>query len=591
MKKGIWFAAATLIAAALVLTSCGQSTPGTTATTTTKPPGVLTNPKYGGTLTHALPSGWSSFDLMQGMDIGEVWVQLTHNEPVGGDWTKGPLGSGETNWNWGALGIPSLLNGEIAESWDVPDKTTIIWHLRKGVHFAKNPKAEKNSLVNGREMVADDWVWSMQQAYDNPMNWQARQYPPGDARRPTSFKALDKYTVEAKVPADSQALMLWEMGGNNHIKCPELWTTKGDNTKWQNNIGTGPFILNDYVDGSQATFVKNPDYWGTDPLHPKNKVPYVDKVQMLIIPDTATRLTAFRTARLDFMGVHPPSLMISSEDNKQLLAQYPKVRSKKRIMTQPVLTGRQDKAPFNDIKVRRALNLAVNQPEILKDYFKGDGELLAYPYPPEPDWSPYFTPMSQMPADVQELFTYNPEKAKQLLAEAGYPNGFKAEVVVSSTQPSPDEVSLLAGYLSKVGVTLQISVQEPVAYGRINNANDFKDMIYGAGGGIWAPYEQLNTKSPSSKTVVVDPYFVEVGKIIGRDWISNQPSYFKALKESGVKELQLANSIWLPVPYKYNVWWPWLGGFEGIGWTGWADVYDWYAFLWLDPDVKKASGF
>jgi peptide/nickel transport system substrate-binding protein len=526
---------------------------------------------------------------MTGTDISMIWVQATHNEPIGGDFAKGPAGTKQTEYQWGALGVPELLIGEIAESWDIPDSTTIIWHVRQGVHFAKNPKAEKNALVNGREMVADDWVWSIDQAFNNKFNWQARQYPEGDPRRPSSWKALDKYTVEIKVPAISQGLMLYEIGGNNHIKAPELWTTKGDNANWRNVIGTGPWILDDYVDGSQATFVKNPNYWQTDPLNPKNAVPYLDKMQLLVIPDISVRLTALRTGKIDFLGSLVPPLDVISDNAKEILAQNKDLKAHRRIATQSVLVGRQDKPPFNDINVRRALNLAVDKQAILKDYLKGDGELLGYPYPPLPDWSKYYTPLNEMPADVQELFTgYDPEKAKKMLADAGYPNGFRAEVVVTSTAPAPDEVSLIAGYLSKIGVILDIKVMEPGAFAPVNTNNTFKDMIWGGGGGIWAPYEQLNTKPPTAKSVVTDPYFAQVGSDIGKYWVADPPKYFQVLKEAGVKELQTAYGIWMPVPYRYGMWWPWLHNYDGLGWIGWADVYDWTAFLWMDVAMKKA---
>jgi peptide/nickel transport system substrate-binding protein len=509
--------------------------------------------------------------------------------PIGGDFTKGPAGNKQSEYQWGALGVPELLIGEIAESWTVPDATTIVWNIRKGVKFAKNPKAEKNALVNGREMVAADWVWSIDQAFNNPLLWQARQYPVGDPRRPTSWKEIDKYTVEIKVPAISQGLMLYEIGGNNHIKAPELWTTKGNNTDWRNIIGTGPWIMDDYVDGSQVTFVKNPTYYGVDPLNTKNSVPYIDKMQILIIPDIATRLTALRTGKIDFLGSLVPALDVLHDDAVSLQAQYKDLKWHRRIATQSVLIGRQDKPPFNDINVRRALNLAVDKQSILKDYLKGDGELLGYPYPPLSDWSKYFTPLNQMPADVQELFTgYNPDKAKKMLADAGYPNGFRAEVVVTSTQPAPDEVSLVAGFLSKVGVTLDIKVTEPGAFAPINTNNTFKDMIWGGGGSIWAPYEQLNTKAPTAKSVVTDPYFAQVGLDIGKYWVSDPAKYFAVLKESGVKELQTAYGIWMPVPYRYGMWWPWLHNYDGLGWIGWADVYDWTAFLWIDVNQKKS---
>ena len=216
--RPVWLLTTLLVVAGLVLTSCGTTatttTPGATTTaqptaTTTKPPATTTSaptaPAYGGTLTTALPAGYTNFDLMTGTDISMIWVQATHNEPIGGDFAKGPAGTKQTEYQWGAIGVPELLIGEIAESWTIPDGTTIVWNIRKGVKFAKNPKAEKNALVNGREMVAADWVWSIDQAFNNPLNWQARQYPAGDrgdqlrGKRSTSIPSKSKCPQSRRV--------------------------------------------------------------------------------------------------------------------------------------------------------------------------------------------------------------------------------------------------------------------------------------------------------------------------------------------------------------------------------------------------------
>ena len=90
------------------------------------------------------------------------------------------------------------------------------------------------------------------------------------------------------------------------------------------------------------------------------------------------------------------------------------------------------------------LNLAVDKQAILKDYLKGEGVLLGYPYPPTKAYEKYFTPLDQLPPDTQELFTGDdPAKAKQLLADAGDPNGFKTKI--QGQQAQADDMAMIQG--------------------------------------------------------------------------------------------------------------------------------------------------
>jgi peptide/nickel transport system substrate-binding protein len=625
--KASWYVLCGLMVVAL-LASCGPSGSTTTSATTTKPSGGTTtaattkpptatttiaapggaaggklSPKYGGTVTTAQGADPTAWDPTLAQAIRVTHMQFTSNELLQGDWTKGPQGSGLTNWEWGWLGDMSLEVGELAESWELPDATTIIIKVRKGVKYFLNPKAEKNSLVNGREVTAQDVVWNMEMQYNYPGVWQSTSYPPakaekvtgkvlpgGDPRRPTSFRAVDKYTVEVKVPEASQGLMLMEIVENAYTNPPEIWTSGGDMTKWQNVIGSGPFFIDDYVSGSSITFKKNPNYFETDPLYKGNQWPYVDNVRLLIIADLATRLTALRTGKIDLLQ------SVSHDDAFPVINSVKDIKTTRRIATTWVLSGRLDKEnlPYKDRRVRVAMNLAVDKQAILKDYFKGDGELLAYPYPPLKSWEKYYTPLEQLPAETQEFIKGgNIEKAKQLLKEAGYPNGFRASVDVWSQQPQPDEVSMLASYLSKVGIQLDIKVREVGLWNSMDAANSQEDMWYGQAKGIWAPYEQLMTgMAYSNDAIIRDPYYTKVGEVIGRDWpMKNTDNYFKTLKESGVYELNSAWAVFMPSPYVYQMWWPWVENWFGIGWTGWAGINDWYKGIWTNTEMKRSMGF
>ena len=84
---------------------------------------------------------------------------------------------------------------------------------------------------------------------------------------------------------------------------PEAVKKWGDLSDWHHAIGTGPFILKDFISGSSATLIKNPDYWGHDERYPQNKLPYVDTIKYLIIPDDDAALEAMRAGKIDVMDV------------------------------------------------------------------------------------------------------------------------------------------------------------------------------------------------------------------------------------------------------------------------------------------------
>ena len=613
-NKSIWLAIMSFMMVAILLASCGQSgtttTTRTTSATTGASDGTTTGhaatPIFGGTLTTATTGDIINWDPTTTSTIFVGHMPYTSSKLIQGDWTKGPQGSGQTSWQIGYLSDISLMTGELASSWEMPDSTTIVYHINPNATFYKNPNAPANSIVNGRKVTAEDVVWNIISQYNWPGAWQTTGYPPiepakvsdkilpgpAGSLRPLSVTATDSSTVTVKLPPND-SIQLLEIGANMYTNPPEIWT-QGDGIKsYKDIIGSSAWILSDYVSGSYITYSKNPDYWETDPLYPgKNyKWPYADKLQILIITDSSTRETAIRTGQIDYYV--PTFGGVTHDQFTNLSAQAKGLLSKQRMGSTPILAMRTDQSPFTDIRVRQALNMAVDKQTWLRDYLKGDGELVGFPYPPIVDYQKYYTPFDEMPADVQMLFQYDATKAKQLLSDAGYPNGFKVTATCTALSPNPDEVSAIASYLSKVGVTLDINVLDNSTYSAQNVANNYDGMWYGGGGGYWAPNEQLTTKAgmTSNKGHIDDPYYSDVGKVIAADMISNSTNYFKTMKAEGVYELASAWGIFMPMPYQYVVWWPWIKNYDGIGWTGWAGAWQWQKSIFIDTSLKKSMGF
>ncbi|UCD09605.1 MAG: hypothetical protein JSU79_02895, partial [Dehalococcoidales bacterium] len=255
--------------------------------------------------------------------------------------------------------------------------------------------------------------------------------------------------------------------------------------------------------------------------------------------------------------------------------------------------GRQDKPelPFHKLEVRQAMNLAVDQRTILQDYYEGEGSLLVHPYHPVPGFEKFYTPMEEMPEEVQMLFDYDPEKAKQLLSEAGYPNGFKTKI--TCTAAHADLLSIIKNYLMDVGIDMELDTIEGGAYFGVWAARSFDEMFMGPMTGVWAPFEQLTTKKGmySNFAYIDDPYYEMVGEVIGKDMVNNPDKYFKTMKEEGVHELASAWAIWLPGSKTYNIWWPWIQNYEGVSWAGWANTNDLYKYFWVDEDLKASMGY
>jgi peptide/nickel transport system substrate-binding protein len=410
--------------------------------------GAADKAKYGGIYTSAITADTALWDATQGFDLLGFQISLTNEPLLAGDWSRGPTGTGETDWQHGQVGDSTMAAGQLAESWEIPDNERLIFKIRKGVKWWNKPPA------NGRELVAADIVWNIKIQWANPGgNFQSFFSPP---ERLISVEEVDKYTVKLTVPPNTQGIHYWEDGIRCYMMLPELYPKQTD---WKQALGTGAFMVKDYVPASTIAMEKNPNYWQKDPAGPDkgNQLPYLDGIKFLVIPELSTRMVAFRTGKIDMM----PAIAWEDWEDLQKTVGY-KFEYVQTFGANFLPTGRQDKdLPFEDVRVRQAMNLAVDKVGILRDYYKGHGDILGWPYYNTPAYKDLLTPLDQLPANVQELVKGgNPEKAKQLLKEAGYPNGFKTNIVSSTTEQT-DFLSIIKGQLGKAGIDMEIKVVEP----------------------------------------------------------------------------------------------------------------------------------
>ena len=535
-------------------------------------------PKYGGTLEvgtvyvtlTALSFDPADWNWKLNHDTGNYLEQL-----FAADLSKSVRNGGKHPFYADAWLPTDAIRGELAESWEwKQNPLRVEVKLRKGVMFPEKP-----GVMAARELTADDVVFSF---YRLAKSAKAQK---GYFDYVDKVEAKDKYTVDflfKEFHAEWDYRFGW--GYYSPIYPKEMADAGASN--WKNGNGTGPFMLTDFVQGSSNTYSRNPNYWDKEKIGGEEyKLPFLDKVVYRTIKDEATFLTALRTAKLDLLE----AIRWSAADD--LKKTTPQLKWSRWLnMSGTFLAMRVDTKPFDDIRVRRALNYAVNKQEIVKAYYGGNAELFAYPQ--HPDYVGYFEPLDSMPDSVKELFIYNPDKAKKLLAEAGYPKGFSFKVQVCSCSPDHmDLLPLVAAYLEQVGVKIEI---QPMEYAAFLSAMTTKTNApgYFMNNGHTNPTRSLH-KSFYTKEVWNPSQWADPAYDAKIDAMYREPD--EAKRQAMIKELtreilDKAPYIWLPTPYIYTAWWPWVKGYNGELRAGAVRPGPIYARMWVDQDLKKKMG-
>ena len=347
-------------------------------------------------------------------------------------------------------------------------------------------------------------------------------------------------------------------------------------------------MLVDYVPSSQFLYQINPSYLEKDPAGPGkgNQLPYADTLRELIIPDYSTTLAALRTGKLDLQTG------IVLTDAQNLWKTASKLQHTNYLNGSYGIGMRQDKKdkPYSDVRVRRALMMATDFESIKKDYYGGEAEIIAWP---ANSTTLFYEPLEKLPPAVQELYKYNPEKAKQLLKEAGYPNGFKVKLVVQNASQRIDEMSIIKDMWSKVGVDVTLDIKEPGIYAPLVAAGTpYEEMLFRL---QTSPFLMHLYSSYTRGTAILnishvnnppgtDPYLEDLFQEEDKYLFVDMPRVYEAVKKTNLYAMEQAFVIPWPLPNQYNFWWPWLKNYYGAG-TGLV------RYSWVDRDMKKSMGY
>jgi peptide/nickel transport system substrate-binding protein len=377
-------------------------------------------PQYGGVLRAIRPTFPKIIGLPSEMGVTDKLFGLPFAERV-------------TNWD-----AEGNMVCELAESWDEdPVGETITFHLRKGVTFH-----------DGSPLNADAVQWNLQIRLDH------NRLPYGKYLK--SMEVLDEHTI--KIYAKDYHNELAFNYGWQQMYSKKAFETKGAEWLRKNGVGTGPFKFAEFQRDTMIKYVRNENYW-------QKGYPYLDGMEIRFIPDVMTAAAMMQAGQADsWMDVSDVQMILNLEEKGFKVNWAPG-------MFWAILPDSSDpNSPYADKRVREALEYAIDRPTLAK--------MLGYGK---------FEPLFQMANEASPAYVpgynprpYNPEKARQLLAEAGYPKGFETTLLAMSNNQDP--AAALKAYLEAVGIKVRLDLADMGRYFTAIFQTGWDDLVFAANG-------------------------------------------------------------------------------------------------------------
>lgn len=330
-----------------------------------------------------------------------------------------------------------VLEPELAERWEVsPDAKSFTYHLRRGVKFANLPP------VNGRELTSSDVKWSYEY-WSRTGEFKGKGLPVGQFE--WMYEGIDRidtpdpYTAIVRFNQGSIPFLRYTAADHNPVVPREIFDKEGDLKK--TIVGSGPYQLDTAASqvGTRWIWRKNPTYWDAGK-------PHIDEVHNLILPEDSSAYPAFQTKQIDVLGAGGTNIRLAQAKDIERSTPGAVKYDYESAFPQDFFI-RVDKPPLDDVRVRRAIALTVDREEFMKVFQEGRGSLQVPGL-----YLGYFTQ-----EETKQLQPYDPQGAKRLLAEAGYPNGLEFEFSYPGNLYGDDYISqmqLLQAQLRKADIRL-----------------------------------------------------------------------------------------------------------------------------------------
>ena len=549
--------------------------------TTGKP---VVAPEYGGILNLAgwgMPAHtdtWWHHDA--GYVITDVVEKLSH-----GDW-----GLDRDVYHWRAEYVPrNLAKPHLLESWSQPDPLTIVMKVREGVHWHDKPP------VNGREFTAKDIEYNLHRYWGIGSGFtEPSAYVVGSVPSLESVTATDDWTVVIKIgepQTDALTKLTW-----GFMYPPEVIEQYGDAKDWKNLVGTGPFELADVVPGSSETYVKNPNYWGYDEKYPENRLPYVDEIKSLVMPEEATRVAAMRTGKIDALGMSFGggwTQLWSVDAAVSLMRTNPELQFEPLwAMSTTSFAVNSQAPPFDDVRVRHALQMAINLDEINDILHHGYADTIPQTYLSS-TLVGYVVPYEDWPEETKQYYKYDPEGAEALLDAAGLKRDaggtrFSTTLLMRQTSgPVLDHAFVVKPYWEAIGIDVELkSMDTDIWRELVYKTRDWEGITSWQAG--LTPLGQMKVMSVNhspdrSVWNVNDPAYDAMYEAV-RDATSDEEQ-MRLSREASLYIAEQHWNIWGAMAPQFSVVQPWIVGYNGEA-TMTVD-----ARIWIDSELKEAMGY
>jgi peptide/nickel transport system substrate-binding protein len=339
-------------------------------------------------------------------------------------------------------GSPPALIPKLATGFEVSsDALVYTITLREGVKFHDGTDFNAEAVeFNIRRMWDEDFEFFTTGSTQGGDTWNSLK----------SIEVLDSHTIRLTM-FQPFAFFIEKLAttiglGMNWMGSPTAFRTFGNEDVKNHPTGTGAFRFVERVRGQRVVLERNPDYWD-------DRYPYLDRIVFRELSEASTRVNALLAGEVDQIAVVPPDQIKPLEDAGYTIKMGPTPHSW-------FINFNHSKPPFDDVRVRRAVNLAINREDLAKDLLQGTSlpsicfcARTSPTFSPPPEWAGY---------------EYNPEKAMKLLAEAGYADGFST-IFETSTEGSgqimPVQIAeWIQRDLVKVGIKMELKTYEWLTY-------------------------------------------------------------------------------------------------------------------------------